>query len=244
MCYKSSLIVDLEFLEERYQVKRSPKLKKDPARFQSYHFNGFNHPDMLIIPQQRPEVITDAIWGIMPTNQRVADKEEYYKEVSRYGAGLNARSEKAFDHFIYRTSIFEKRCIVPFSGFFEPHKGKDGKSYPFYFKDKHEDVLSIAGLYSITADRGVTFALLTKPASPLFERIHNVKKRQIILLDKEREKEWLNPDLSQTQIKEIFDYPYDDDSLITYPVTQEINSRKYHLDNPEVIQPVEYTNII
>jgi len=92
MCYKSSLIVDIEFLEERYQVKRSPKLKNGPKGFQSYHFNGFAHPNMLIIPQQRPEVITDAFWGIIPQNENIADRDAYYKKSARFGAGLNARS--------------------------------------------------------------------------------------------------------------------------------------------------------
>ncbi|MGB3776612.1 MAG: SOS response-associated peptidase family protein, partial [Leeuwenhoekiella sp.] len=164
MCYKSSLIVDIEFLEDRYQVKRSPKLKEKPSAYQSYHFNGFAHPNMLIIPQQKTDVITDAFWGLMDPRKNIEDKDAYYKDAARYGGGLNARSEEVFNHFIYKYSIYEKRCLVPLSGFYEPHRGSDGKSYPFYFEHKKDMVLSVAGLYSITADGGVTYALLTKPA--------------------------------------------------------------------------------
>lgn len=240
MCYKSSLIVDIQFLEDRYRVKRNPKLKKGVSEFQSYHFNGFAHPNMLIIPQQRPEVITDAFWGIMPKDGQIENRGAYYKKSARFGAGLNARCEKAFDHFLYKNSIYEKRCLVPLSGFFEPHHGPDGESYLFYFKDREDGILSVAGLYSITADGGVTYALLTKPASPLFERIHNTKKRQIMLLDREREGEWLNPDLSEKHIRDIFDFRYDDSSLETFPVDKQINSNKFHLDNEEVIKPSSY----
>lgn len=103
MCYKSSLIVNIEFLEDRYRVKRSPKLNRPPDSFQSYHFNGFAHPQMLIIPQQRPGVISDAFWGLMPKSESITGRDAYYKKAARYGAGLNARSEKAFDHFLYRS---------------------------------------------------------------------------------------------------------------------------------------------
>lgn len=103
--------------------------------------------------------------------------------------------------------------------------------------------MSVAGLYSITKDGGVTYTLLTKPASQLFEKIHNTKNRQIILLNRELEAEWLNPDLAEDHIRDIFQFQYDDSSLETYPVTKEINSTKYHLDNDEVIRPVEYSEL-
>jgi len=242
MCYKSSLIVDLEFLEDRYQVKRSPKLKGEPAKYQSFHFNGFAHPNMLIIPQQNTEVLSDAYWGLMPKNEKIEDRNAYYKKAARYGGGLNARSEKVFDHFLYKQSIYEQRCIVPLSGFYEPHKGPEG-SYPFYFKDKGDEILSVAGLYSITQDGGVTYTLLTKEASPLFKQVHNTKERQIVLMDKVMEKEWLNPDLAEDHINEILHQKYDDSTLITFPVTKKINSNKYHLDNEDIIKPVDFPEL-
>lgn len=233
---------DIKFLEGRYKAKLNPKIKKATASFLSYNFNGFAHPKMLIVPEQDPDVLTDAHWGLMPRDRSIEDRDVYYKEAARYGAGLNARSEKAFDHFIYKHSIFEQRCIIPLSGFYEPHKGPKG-SYPFYFHDKNDDALSIAGLYSITKDGGVTYALLTKAASPLFEKIHNAKKRQIVLLDGEMEREWLNPDLSEDHIKEVFKYRYDENSLVTYPVSKGINSTKFHLDNKDLILPHGYPEL-
>jgi len=112
MCYRSSLIVDLEFLEDRYRVRRSPNLKQGPSAYQSYNFNGFAHPNMPIIPQQRTEVITDALWGIIDPKKKIGDKDTYYRDAARYGGGLNARSEEVFNHFIYKHSIYEKRCLV------------------------------------------------------------------------------------------------------------------------------------
>ena len=250
MCYKASLVVDLEFLEDRYEVKRNPKLKKRPGDYQSYHFNGFAHPEMLIIPQQNSETITDAYWGIMGSSESIANRKDIYAKAARYGGGLNARSEKAFDHFLYRYSIFEKRCIIPVSGFFEPHheyhkvNGKAKKvSYPFYFEHRSEKVLSVAGIYTVTEDNGVTFAMLTKQASPLFEKVHNSKNRQIILLDDETEKEWLNPDLNESQIEDVFQHHYDDSQLETYPVSKKLNSTSFHLSDEEAIEKKEYPEL-
>jgi len=242
MCYRASMMFDIKFLEGRYRAKLNPKIGKETASFKSYNFNGFAHPRMLIVPQQRPEVITGAFWGLMPRDRSIQDRNAYYKEAARYGAGLNARSEKVFDHFIYKHSIFEQRCIVPLSGFYEPHKGPKG-SYPFYFRDKDQDALSVAGLYSITKDGGVTYALLTKVATPLFENVHNTKKRQIVLLNSEMEKEWMNPDLGEDHIKKVLRYRYDENQLITYPVSKEVNSTKIHLDNQEMILPHNYPEL-
>lgn len=138
-----------------------------------YHMNGFSHPNMLVIPQVKSNVLAPGVWGIVPGNKTKAEMKPYFKEAVKYGGGLNACSEKVFQHFIYKNSIMENRCIIPVSGFFEPHDHK-GKKYPFHFKDKENQPLALAGLYTFI-DTFITFTILTKDASPLFAKIHNKK---------------------------------------------------------------------
>ena len=59
--------------------------------------------------------------------------KEYYKQQLKYGSGLNARSEKLFDYWLYEKSAFTKRCIIPVSGFFEPHE-YNNKKFPIHIK--------------------------------------------------------------------------------------------------------------
>ncbi|WP_160114598.1 SOS response-associated peptidase family protein [Aquimarina sp. AU474] len=88
----------------------------------------------------------------------------------------------------------------------------------------------IAGIYLLTLDGVVSFTMFTKEASPFFSKIHNSKNRngqyrQLVLLDKEFEREWLRDDLNENHINELFKVEYNDESLITHPVSRDLFSR-------------------
>src|SRR5690606_26112181 len=131
-----------------------------------YHINGFAHPNMLIIPQEGSDVLAVGRWGIVPSNTKPELVDVYYKESVRFGGGLNAQSEKLFNHFLYKHSAFTRRCIIPVTGFFEPHEYM-GKKYPYYINRQDKEAFALAGVYTIIEDL-VTFSILTKEASPLF----------------------------------------------------------------------------
>jgi putative SOS response-associated peptidase YedK len=193
---------------------------------------------MLVIPQERSDLIAPGVWGIVPNNKQPEDIKPYYKEAVQYGGGLNARSEKVFNHFIYRDSIMEKRCVIPVTGFFEPHDYKK-KKYPYHIKSKNDDVLSLAGLYTVIGTN-ITFTILTKEASPLFERIHNLKKRQPVILQKGLEQDWLNPELNDNDVKELINNQFNDDELDSYTVSRDLFSIKVNTDVEDILNPVQY----
>jgi putative SOS response-associated peptidase YedK len=58
----------------------------------------------------------------VPSNKKSQEIKEYYKEAIKYGGGLNAQSEKLFQNYLYRESVMTRRCIIPVTGFFEPHE--------------------------------------------------------------------------------------------------------------------------
>ncbi|WP_434035474.1 SOS response-associated peptidase [Formosa sp. 4Alg 33] len=173
MCFHTSQIKKVKTLEKTFKVNITDIALVDYFDKPRYHLNGFTHPNMLVIPQQKPEVLAPAVWGIVPENKTSDEIKPYYKEAVKFGSGLNARTEKAFQHFIYKDSIMEKRYIISVSGFFEPHEYK-GKKYPYHFKNEDESTMALAGLYTVI-DTFITFTILTKEASPLFAKIHNKK---------------------------------------------------------------------
>ncbi|SDG64853.1 SOS response associated peptidase (SRAP) [Psychroflexus sediminis] len=99
---------------------------------------------------------------------------------------------------MYRQSIYTKGCIIPVSAFFEPHDHQ-GDKYPFVFKPKDKDFLSLAGIYTRIENK-VTFGILAKEASPLFAKIHNKKNRQPVMLSSDQENDWLKDDRDQEEI--------------------------------------------
>ncbi|MCC4211331.1 SOS response-associated peptidase [Leeuwenhoekiella parthenopeia] len=250
MCYRTSNRLPVPDMEKRYGIERDPELDIEDTDFVDYNINGFSHPPMLIIGMDagldigpRPEVLHPALWGIAPSNTK-GSINDYYRGIKYHGSELNARSEKAFDYWLYKASIMEKRCIVPVTGFFEPHKHK-GVSYPFYFEKKSREHLSVAGLYSVTETGYVTFTLLTKEASPLFAKVHNKTgdKRQIVLLNEETEKDWLDPNLKEADIKAFFGDYYDEKKLTTYPVSRAVQGRKNILDGEEAVERDDYEQL-
>lgn len=131
MCFHTSTTNKVKKLEEHFEVSLSDPSFKDYFDKSTYHHNGFSHPNLLVIPQEKSDTLAPGVWGIVPSNKTKDEIKPYYKEAVRYGGGLNARSEKVFQHFIYSDSIMEKRCIIPVSGFFEPHEHKGKKvSFP------------------------------------------------------------------------------------------------------------------
>ena len=243
MCFHASQEQKTKKLEEHYKVERSKVFEIEETSCTAKHFNGFDHPELLIIPQESKQELHPAIWGILPKNETGYTQNDYYRNINTKGGGLNAQSEKAFDHFIYKHSIMERRCIIPLTGFFEPHKHKGkGISYPFYFHRKDKSFISVAGIYSITNDGTVSFTMFTKKASEWFGSIHNKvgEKRQIVLLDPMLEKEWLRDDLNEKHIKELFNVQYDESELDAYPVSRDIFNPDVFSNYDSITDKVDY----
>jgi putative SOS response-associated peptidase YedK len=224
MCFHTSQTKKVKQLEQRYDVSLAEEKSRALFDQPNYHLNGFAHPKLLVIPQEEPTVITSGIWGIVPQHQTASNLQGYYKQAVKYGGGLNARSEKLFNHFIYKDSALSQRCIIPVSGFFEPHE-HGGQTYPYHFKHLHDEVLSLAGLYTFI-DGVITFTILTKTASPLFSKIHNKKQRQPVLLGPDQEEAWLSDGLNSADIQKLINLPYQDDILKTYPVSRDLFNPK------------------
>ncbi|MBT8394212.1 MAG: SOS response-associated peptidase [Flavobacteriaceae bacterium] len=230
MCYQTQLLRSVSELELRYNVGLDNEQHRTLFNKPQFHLNGFAHPNMLVIPQNKPEVLAPGIWGIVPENKQPNQIKGYYKEAVKYGAGLNAKSEKLFDHFIYKNVSLTQRCIIPVTGFFEPHSYQK-KKYPYYIRRKDDKTMSLAGIYTVIGTY-LTFSILTKKASPLFEKIHNIKKRQPVILNLESEKKWLDNSLSEDTVYEIVMQPYNDNFLETYTVSKD-------LYNPRIDSNVE-----
>ena len=248
MCYGTRVTKEVDELEAYYNVtKYVGEGQQTKLDLIYYHANGWSHPLMWMIPQERSNSITPAMWGIMPSKNNGADYKEYFKNYKTFG-GLNAKSEKLFDHFIYRYSWEYKRCIIPVDGFYEPHttsvkvKGKPFK-VPFYFKRKNGDPLNMAGIYTTTADGWNTFTVLTKPATPLFEKIHNEKKRRPVVINDEDIDSWLMDDMDIDDVQQMIDDDLWDSEFEAHPITKGLYSRTIDSNRDDIIEKVDYEEV-
>ena len=172
--------------------------------------NGFAHPYMPIIVDKRPDIITGANWGLLPT---------WAKDTSFQKNTLNARIETLDEKPSFKNAI-KNRCLIPATNFYEwqwlDDKGKQKKKYSIGVEN--EDIFCFAGLYSIwnnpqTGNQMLTYTILTTAANELMAEIHNIKKRMPVILHNEHHKLWLDGENHKE-----FAFPYES-KLVAHPIS-------------------------
>ncbi|MDO6490162.1 MULTISPECIES: SOS response-associated peptidase [unclassified Cellulophaga] len=246
MCYGIRVVKKAEEIKMFYNIKSIENNKSVDSEHIYNYANGFAHPNLWVLPQEKIGYMVPMKWGLIPPYELGENSKEYYKKTVKYGSGLNARSEKLFYSNNYKNSATTKRCIIPVDGFYEPHTAtKNGKDFkiPFYFQRKNEAPINVAGIYTLTKDNVATFTILTKEATPLFSKIHNKKNRRPVLLQDADIDVWLDNSLTESDIINVIDDDMPDELLTTYPISKDLYKRDGQGNREGIITPVKYDEI-
>lgn len=100
------------------------------------------------------------------------------------GVIINARSETAGESRMFRSSLKQRRCVVPSTGFYE----WDGAKNRFLFNVPDSGMLYMAGLFDRFDGRD-RFVILTRAANASVEKIHD---RMPVVLLKDQIRDWLS----------------------------------------------------
>ena len=68
--------------------------------------------------------------------------------------------------------------------------------------------------------------MLTIQANPMMAKIHNSKERMPVILHKEDEERWLNPNLTKDEIAALLQ-PYDESLMATYTIQKDFNKVRH-----------------
>lgn len=180
---------------------------------QSDFINGFSYPNLPIILDSKPEIITtNYTWGLLPTNR---DKD-FRKST------LNARIETIEDKVSFAPSI-NNRCLVIVSAYFDWHwndpAGKSKTKYQIH--SSTDEIFYLAGIYNKWQDKNGqewnTYSIVTTEANDLMKYVHNRKEaegdqRMPIHIKKEDEKAWLDPKINLQD----FAYPNYNPPLLSF----------------------------
>ena len=183
-----------------------------------------------VITSASPNRISRMFWGLLP---HFAPDEQYkYKTI-------NARAETVAKLPTFREPLRHTRCIVPATGFYEPDKINYAKPpFPWhYFQLKDQSLFGFASLYDIWQDKQTgkeiySYTIITTVPNETVGRYHD---RMPVILEKEYEEEWLNPDIVETErlLQMLKSYPAE--KMETWPVGEA--ARNPHNDYPELIKP-------
>lgn len=148
-----------------------------------------------VVISHSPNSIGRMFWGLIPSWAQEFKATKY--------TTINARAETIAEKSSYRKPLRQQRCLVPATGFFEPDKIHYAKPpYPWhYFIVKDQPVYAFAGIYDVWTERATgkqyySYAIITTTPNAVVGNVHD---RMPVILHKEDEAAWLNPDITESE---------------------------------------------
>lgn len=235
MCFHNSLSKKAQEVANRFSAQA--EIEFEPI----FYASAFTFPAWPVISEEEPNKINMFRWGLIP--HWVKD-EAQAKEIR--AMTLNAKSETVFEKPAFKFSIRKKRCLVISTGFYE-WRDFQKKKYPYFIRMKKTKIFAMAGIYSFWNDKTTgeivkSFSILTTHSNPLLTKIHNVKERMPVIVPPESEREWLNTDLTDEQIRSFFP-AVDDRSLEAHTISRLITSRVKNPNTAEVQEEFDYAEL-
>ena len=188
-------------------------------------------------------------WGV------IADYMDTPEKIKKTRSSMcNARSEKIIDDKkSYWHRIRKTRCLIPVTGIFEHREVKGFKNkIPYHVWLKERSLFCIPGLYHFpnradveTGEIVGTFTLVTRAANEVMAQIHNggdQAYRMPLFLPKELELQWLQPGLTDAEIKHILDFEMPSGELEYTPVYT-IRTTKERPDQKSKLDAYEWPNL-
>jgi putative SOS response-associated peptidase YedK len=187
-----------------------------------------------VVTNDNQTIISLMFWGLIP---HFAQNENYkYKTI-------NAKSETVAQLPTFRQPFRHNRCIVPATGFYEPDKKHVAKPpYPWhYFQLKDQPIFGFAGLFDTWVDKDsgkqiTSYTIITTTPNKLIAKYH---ERMSVILQKEAEQTWLNPDNVEPEHLLPLLKPYPPDEMEEWQVTGAARNPKN--DYPDLITPLKST---
>ena len=180
-----------------------------------------------VITSHSPNQIQDMFWGLIP---HFAPDENY-----KYTT-INAKAETVDTLRSFREPLRSKRCLIPATGFYEPDK-KFNPTIWHYFQLKSQALFAFAGIYDIWEDKKTgkkiySYAIITTVPNAVVKKVHD---RMPVILQKEDEADWLNPDTVEPEHLLPLLKPYPADEMEEWQVSNAAKNPRN--EGPELIKP-------
>jgi putative SOS response-associated peptidase YedK len=190
-------------------------------------FNVAPTQTMPVVVRHSPNSLELMRWGLIP---------RWAKEPNTGLSTINARAETVAEKRTYRRPLQFQRCLVPASGFYEWQRTADGK-VPHWIYLPDEPLFAFAGLWdswtSPSGDEVHSYTIITCEANAFMAPIHN---RMPMILSREAEEDWLNPDVVEPERLLPLLRPYPADRMAAHPVSRAVNNPRN--DSPDLVRPV------
>lgn len=188
----------------RYQVdtNRESLEKRYGVELSSSFKSNYN-----VAPSQRMPVIREDAAEIKEWGLPLKFGDKVFKKL------INVRDDSLKKPWAKRY-LKGQRCLIPSTGFYEWKRSGASKT-PYYIGLPDHSLFSFAGVFDED-----TYAIITTNANKDMKKVHD---RMPVILTKEEEKKWINPDISEEEHVMELVHPYGSE-LEIYPVSPAVNN--------------------
>ena len=166
-------------------------------------------------------------WGLVPF---------WAKDPTIGNRMINARAETLGEKPSFRDAFKKRRCLVVGDGFYEWRRD-GGRKRPMRITVARREPFAFAGLWESwgkgSGERLVTCTIITTSANDFMEPIYD---RMPVILPREAEEAWLDPDSEDVGALSELLLPYPSDQMNAHEVSTLVNSPRNN--SPECIAPV------
>jgi len=181
----------------------------------------------VVINENGSNKLISCRWGFIPS---------WSKDETIGHKMINARAETIAEKSSFKKAFASQRCLVIADGFYEWSQ-KDKIKTPVYVHMKSGKPFGFAGLYNVWTSpenkQICTSTIITTQANELLKPIHD---RMPVILPKDIEKQWLDPNIHDASAVLPLLKPYSSEGLEFYNVSTKVNSPKNN--SPECIRPI------
>ncbi len=220
------------------KIRKKKKNPMEPEIPNLYMVSGFAHPKLPVITENE---FTLKEWGLIPS--WVKSKEDALELRDKT---LNAKGETIYEKPSFAQNIISRRCLLPVTGFFEWRDFNNNK-YPYFIEPTTDPGFLLGSVFDTWEDKTTgeiydTFSIVTTPANPLMEIIHNSKKRMPLILDFEAADKWINPLSTTEEINSII-LPYDENKMKAHTISKNASNSKLNRNYPGILEVVNYPEL-
>lgn len=167
-------------------------------------------------------------WGLVPP---------WAKDTSIGYKMINARAETITEKPSFRKAFQKKRCLVIADSFYEWKRHNDKTKTPMRIKLKSNELFAMAGIWEgWQAPDGKILHSCTVITTTPNELMKDIHDRMPVILKREDEPIWLDPNISEKNVLNQLLVPYDNSLMETYEVSSLVNSPKNN--SIELIQKI------
>ena len=197
MCFNISITNTKALIESKMNAKFEPKFIFKPQT----HISAFSNPLIPVITSENDNKIQLFHWGLIPNWVQDIEKANKIRKMT-----YNAKCETIKEKPSFRDSIKNKKCLIIADGFYEWQSTSSGKRC-YYITSYEDSTFTFAGIWSSWLDKSTgelikSVSIITQKANQMMSKIHNIKKRQPVILHKYNHDNWLHSGVNFQNILE------------------------------------------